>query len=80
MLKRIIRWMQGRSTLFATYFAIMGTIMAWVGKLDPNFIMLIGAIQGLVIAHSAKEDYFAQKDQPKQDEVKDTGGDNGSTK
>ncbi len=78
MFKRVTHWLQGRSTLFAAYFAIMGTIMAWFGKLDPNFVMLIGAIQGLVIAHSAKEDWFASKKD--QNPPVDNGGDNGATK
>jgi hypothetical protein len=81
MFNKVINWLKGRSTMFAIYFTIMGTVMAWFGKLDPNFIMLIGAVQGLVIAHSAKEDYFAGKRQDKDKEVVDTNGDsNGATK
>lgn len=69
--------------MFAIYFTIMGTILEWFNKLDPNFIMLIGAIQALVIGHSIKEDYFATKakeNEPKAPVVVDQGGDNGSTK
>jgi hypothetical protein len=42
--------------MFALYFASMGTVLAWFHKLDVNFIMLIGAVQGLVLGHSVKED------------------------
>lgn len=58
---KIANWAEGRHTLFAIFFAVHGTILAWFHRLDLNYIALIGAIQGLVLAHSAKEDYFAQK-------------------
>lgn len=58
MLSKLFRWLQGRHTGFAIYFTLMGTTLSWFHKLDINFIMLIGAIQSFVLAHSAKEDYF----------------------
>lgn len=69
--------------MFAIYFTVMGTILEWFNKLDPNFIMLIGAVQALVIGHSIKEDYFAAKvkeNENKTPVIVDQGGDNGSTK
>ncbi len=50
--------------MFAAFFALSGTVMQWYHHLDMNYVALIGAIQGLVLAHSAKEDYFASKSDP----------------
>jgi hypothetical protein len=61
MFKKVILWAQGRHTLFAAYFTIVGTILEWFHRLDANYIMLIGAVQTFVLGHSIKEDYFASK-------------------
>lgn len=61
MFERVIKWMAGRHTMFAVYFAITGTVLQCYHKLDGNFIALITAVQGFVFFHSYKEDYFAQK-------------------
>jgi len=66
MLKKIMDWCQGRHTAFAVFFAAAGTVMQWYHKLDMNYVALIGAVQGFVFAHSAKEDYFASKDKDTQ--------------
>lgn len=47
---------QGRSTFFAAFFAIAGTMLAFKGILTPTYVTMIGAIQALVLAHSVKED------------------------
>lgn len=60
MLNKIFKWCSGRHTTFAVYFAGMGTLLAWFHRLDPNYVALVGAIQALIFAHSAKEDYFAK--------------------
>jgi hypothetical protein len=76
-----MKWFQGRHTMFALYFTVMGTILAWCRRLDPNFIALIGAIQGLIFIHSAKEDYFNMKaaQQPTSTPAPDSqGGDSAS--
>ena len=70
MILKIIKWCNGRHTVFALYFAFMGTALAWFHKLDANFIALITAIQGLVFAHSVKEDYFSSKDASKDQDGK----------
>ena len=51
----------GRSTAFAVYFTIIGTVLQWFGKLDMQYIGLIAVVQALVLGHSVKEDYFAAK-------------------
>jgi hypothetical protein len=61
MFKKMMDWAQGRHTAFAAYFAIVGSVFQWFHHLDSNYIALIAAVQGLVLAHSAKEDYFESK-------------------
>jgi hypothetical protein len=63
MFQKVIKWCQGRHTMFAIYFAVMGTVLAWCHRLDMNFIALIGAVQGFVFLHSGKEDWFSLKAQ-----------------
>jgi hypothetical protein len=37
--------------------SIVGIIQELRGKLSANFVLLIGAIQALIVAHSAKQDW-----------------------
>lgn len=60
MFKRLVVWAQGRHTLFAMVELALGTVLAWFGKLDMSFVALVGVIQGFVLGHSMKEDYFAK--------------------
>lgn len=53
---------QGRSTIFAVFFAIVATILAFMGKLTDDYVHVIFAIQGYVLGHSIKEDYFNKPD------------------
>jgi Mn2+/Fe2+ NRAMP family transporter len=48
---------QGRCTFFACLFAGVGIGLAFLGKLTAEYVALITAIQALLLAHSAKEDY-----------------------
>ncbi len=52
---------QGRSTAFAIVFAIVGIILAFLGKLNGDYALFVTAIQGLVFCHSAKEDWVDYK-------------------
>lgn len=52
---------QGRATAFAIAFTICGIVLAFRGKLDANYALFVTAIQGLVFAHSCKEDWHQQK-------------------
>jgi hypothetical protein len=52
---------QGRATTFAIAFAIVGVILAFRGKLDANYSLFVTAIQGLIFAHSCKEDWHEQR-------------------
>lgn len=58
MFSKIVRWAQGRHTLFAIYFALTGTVLQVFHLLDGNFIALITAVQGFVFAHSYAENKF----------------------
>jgi hypothetical protein len=52
---------QGRSTFFALVFTVVGIILAFKGKLDGNFSLMVAAIQGMVVAGSIKESYVMLK-------------------
>ena len=52
---------QGRATTFAIVFAIVGIWLACHGKLDANYSLFVTAIQGLIFAHSCKEDWHDQR-------------------
>lgn len=67
MFNKVARWMSGRHTLFAAFFAVAGTVLEVFHRLDMNYVALIGAVQGFVLMHSAKEDYFAAKNVPQAD-------------
>lgn len=56
--KSVMNWCQGRHTAFALYFAICGTVLEAFHRLDPSYVALVTAIQGLILAHSYKEDKF----------------------
>jgi hypothetical protein len=49
---------QGRHTLFVTVCVVIGVGTAWFGKLDANLVALLLGLQGMILAHSAKDDYF----------------------
>lgn len=58
MFSKMVRWAQGRHTLFALYFTLAGTVLQVFHRLDGNFIALITAVQGFVFAHSYAESKF----------------------
>lgn len=59
-LKKAFTFLQGRSTAFAVFFAVSGLVLECFGKLSLNYVALIGAVQGLVVVHSYKEDKMKQ--------------------
>jgi len=52
---------QGRCTFFAIAFSVVGCILALRGKLDGNYALFVTAIQGILVAHSCKEDWHTQR-------------------
>src|SRR5208337_1579815 len=52
---------QGRATFFAIVFTVCGIILAFRGKLDANYSLFVTAVQGLIFAHSCKEDWHEQR-------------------
>jgi len=62
-------WM-GRCTFFATAFSVVG-LYGWLilGRDLTSFALFAGAIQALLLAHSAKEDWNDQKQQQAQQQV-----------
>jgi hypothetical protein len=57
----IFNFIGGRHTVFAIFFAGTGFYLELHGKLTTDYVGLITALQALVLAHSAKEDYFNSK-------------------
>lgn len=51
----------GRSTAFFAAFFVSGNIFHHFHRLDSTYITFMTALLGFVVGHSAKEDYFAQK-------------------
>lgn len=59
----------GLSEFYAMVFTVSGIVLAFRGKLDGNFAAMIVAIQGLLVAHDALDDYHSRK---KRDAEKDS--------
>lgn len=60
-LSTIFNFFCGRATTFAIVFATVGIIQTFRGHLDATFIAFVTTIQGLVFAHSWKEDVMDQR-------------------
>ncbi len=52
---------QGRSTFFAIVFTVCGLIGFFKRYDLTSYALFVGAIQAMVVAHSAKEDWFSAK-------------------
>jgi hypothetical protein len=61
----LFNFLLGRATTFAIVFTTAGIALAFMGKLDANYVALVAAIQTLIFAHSVKEDYFDTQIPPK---------------
>jgi len=57
----IFNFFQGRATAFAILFSAVGIRLSFTGKLDANYALFVTAIQGLIFAHSCKEDWHEQR-------------------
>ena len=62
---------QGRCTFFAIAFSVVGCYGWLKGRDLTSFAVFAGAIQGLLLAHSAKEDWNAQKQAQQQTQTVD---------
>lgn len=51
----------GLSEFWAAVFGTCGIILAFKGKLDANFAVMITAVQALLVAHDALDDYHSRK-------------------
>jgi len=60
-MRKLYNFAGGRSTFFALIFTAAGIGLAFRGELSGSFVALVGSIQSLIVAHSAKEDYFGGK-------------------
>lgn len=57
----VFNFLCGRATTFAIVFTVAGIALAYKGHLDANYVALVTAVQGLVFAHSWKEDVMESK-------------------
>jgi hypothetical protein len=48
--------LQGRTTAFLVFFAIIGTVFHLLHRLDATYMSFVGLIMGFVLAHSVKDD------------------------
>ena len=62
MYEKLVKYFQGRHTLFLIACMSIGTILSIFHRLDANLVTLLLGLQGMVLAHSVKEDYFKGKD------------------
>lgn len=71
ILKRVHDWMGGKSIAFATFFALCGTLLAFLHKLDLSYAALVTAILPFVVVRSIAQDRYppitaAQSVQPEE--------------
>jgi hypothetical protein len=57
----------GLSEFYAAVFVACGIVLAFKGKLDGNFAAMIVAVQGILAAHDALDDYHSRKCREKED-------------
>jgi TRAP-type C4-dicarboxylate transport system permease large subunit len=55
---KVYNFFGGRCTFFALLFITSGIALAFMGKLNGDYVAMAAATQTLLVAHSAKEDYF----------------------
>ena len=60
-MRKVFDFFCGRCTFFALLFTLAGIGLACIGKLTADYVALVGAIQALLVAHSAKEDYHERQ-------------------
>ncbi len=58
-LKRFFDFFGGRSFAFAVIAFVLGTTLAWFGKLSFEYVGLIGAIQGLITYRAIRADQIS---------------------
>jgi hypothetical protein len=53
----IYDWLGGKSIAFALWIFIVGSVLAFLGKLHTEYVALAGALQALIAARSVASDY-----------------------
>jgi hypothetical protein len=51
----------GLTEFWCCFFAVTGAILAFKGKLDGNYSLLITALAGLLATHDSLDDWFQHK-------------------
>lgn len=53
----VFKYLQGRTTTLLWFFAVAGTVLQYIHRLDPVYIGLAGLVLTAAMGHSIKEDY-----------------------
>ncbi|VVB51681.1 Uncharacterised protein [uncultured archaeon] len=59
---RVTDMFNGTCRFFAVVFSTVGIILAFMGKLEANYVALVGAIQALLVTHSIGQDYHERNE------------------
>jgi hypothetical protein len=59
MFQKIADYFGGRHTLFVVSCMTIGIVMSWFHRLYANLVSLLLGLQGLILAHSIKEDHYS---------------------
>lgn len=51
--------LQGRTTTFLVFFALVGTVFHWFHRLDSTYIGFMTVVMTFVLGHSIKDDVSA---------------------
>lgn len=60
-MNKVYNWFGGRSSAFALWFFVAGTILAFIDKLSVNYIAMAGALQTIITTRSIADDYHTRQ-------------------
>lgn len=63
MFGKLFKYVQGRSTGFAIFFALTAFFLAWFHRLGMEYAAVITAIQGFVVVRALGDDYHERNKQ-----------------
>jgi hypothetical protein len=58
---KLTSYLQGRHTLFAVAFFVMGHVMHWYHRLDASYIAYMATLMGFVLGHSVKQSMLPEQ-------------------
>jgi len=60
----VLELTRGRTTAFFLMFFFAGHVMAFLGKMNTDYIAFVGVLGGLVLGHSVQENKFGKAGPP----------------